>query len=229
MGLSKISQYNEEEMRLYAMSKALAHPARIRIINYLKIYHQIDLNEIPRLVELAPSTIKAHLRWLEDVELISVERNGNKGTVFLLSTTNLASYIDNIIIVNSSASQQLTKVDRHYKLQRLTKTKGVPFLVSMLFLIINLLPLLGAFMKSNRSESMIIIAAANSTRIRETYHWPNAFNTSYFAKKLLTRYTFEVDLSDKSSPFYDSIFVKNSMPMNSFANIITLKSIFESS
>jgi DNA-binding transcriptional ArsR family regulator len=129
MGLSKTSQYNAEEIKMAKMAKALSHPARIRILNYLNKYSKAELRDLPSLLELAPSTISDHLEWLIDVDLVSVELVGKIGVVFLLSTKELVVFEEEIVKFTLISTQMLTRSERMLKCTQLTKTKGVPVII----------------------------------------------------------------------------------------------------
>lgn len=56
--------------------KALGHPARVRIIEYLKKADQCICGEIVNLLPLAQSTVSQHLKILKDSGLVKGEIEG---------------------------------------------------------------------------------------------------------------------------------------------------------
>lgn len=77
MGATKSLFFTDRQNQLASMAKALAHPARIAIIDYLlKVDHCICgdiVNELP----LSQPTISQHLRELKTVGLIQGQIEGN--------------------------------------------------------------------------------------------------------------------------------------------------------
>lgn len=61
-----------------AMCKALGHPARIMIVNYLKKIDRCLCGDIVDLLPLAQSTVSQHLKCLKDAGLIKGEVEGPK-------------------------------------------------------------------------------------------------------------------------------------------------------
>ena len=68
---------NETEL-FAAMCKALGHPARIMIVNYLKKIDRCLCGDIVELLPLAQSTVSQHLKCLKDAGLIKGEVEGPK-------------------------------------------------------------------------------------------------------------------------------------------------------
>ncbi|GAB6909902.1 Regulatory protein ArsR (fragment) [Desulfosarcina cetonica] len=56
--------------------KALAHPARIRIVRYLKAVDQCICGEIVQILPLAQSTVSQHLKILKTAGLVRGEVEG---------------------------------------------------------------------------------------------------------------------------------------------------------
>jgi len=56
--------------------KALAHPARIKIIEHLKMIDQCVCGEIVKILPLAQSTVSQHLKCLKEAGLIKGEVEG---------------------------------------------------------------------------------------------------------------------------------------------------------
>ncbi len=70
MGLIKPNDYSTNEMKFDAVSKAISHPARSRIIDLLlncDIIRNIDLSEY---LNLSPAMVTKHLDYLKRAEVI---------------------------------------------------------------------------------------------------------------------------------------------------------------
>lgn len=74
MGLTKSAIFSEKQNRLAGMMKALAHPARIAIIQILIKTDECICGGLVEELGLAQATISQHLKELKDAGLI-------KGTI----------------------------------------------------------------------------------------------------------------------------------------------------
>ncbi|MFI5154233.1 MAG: ArsR/SmtB family transcription factor [Chitinophagales bacterium] len=74
MGLTKTEIFNEKQNRLALMMKALAHPARIAIIQQLIRTNACICGDLVDELGLAQATISQHLKELKNAGLI-------KGTI----------------------------------------------------------------------------------------------------------------------------------------------------
>jgi len=70
MGVSKIDDYSREQNQIASLLKALGHPARIAIIEYLSKVNTCICNDIVDELPLAQSTISQHLKELKTAGLI---------------------------------------------------------------------------------------------------------------------------------------------------------------
>ncbi len=70
MGLTKTEIFTEKQNRLAQLMKALAHPARIAIIQYLIKTKACVCGDIVDELGLAQATISQHLKELKNVGLI---------------------------------------------------------------------------------------------------------------------------------------------------------------
>lgn len=75
---------------LAAMAKALAHPARIRILRMLDACQACVTGEVVTEVGLAQSTVSEHLRILREAGLVRGEIEGPR-TRYCISATGLAT------------------------------------------------------------------------------------------------------------------------------------------
>jgi ArsR family transcriptional regulator len=76
MGKSKTTSFEAREIKLAALAKALAHPARIAIIKILAENNACVCGSIVDKLPLAQSTVSQHLAELKKVGLINGEIDG---------------------------------------------------------------------------------------------------------------------------------------------------------
>ena len=74
-----------------AMCKALGHPARVMIINYLKKIDRCLCGDIVQMLPLAQSTVSQHLKCLKDAGFIKGEVEGPR-TCYCLDKTMLERF-----------------------------------------------------------------------------------------------------------------------------------------
>lgn len=74
MGLTKTELFTVRQNRISALCKALAHPARIAIIDYLVQADQCINSDLQEELGLAQATVSQHLKELKNMGII-------KGTV----------------------------------------------------------------------------------------------------------------------------------------------------
>lgn len=70
MGITKTDLFTETQNELALMAKALAHPARIAIIEYLIQSNKCINSDLVEELGLAQATISQHLRELKDIGII---------------------------------------------------------------------------------------------------------------------------------------------------------------
>ncbi len=70
MGASKTDQFKEQQNELAILAKALGHPARIAIIEYLLEVNTCICGEIVNELPLAQPTVSQHLKELKNAGLI---------------------------------------------------------------------------------------------------------------------------------------------------------------
>lgn len=78
MGLSKKEEFTVKQNRLSAIAKALAHPARVAIIEYLAKTNVCICGDIVDVLPLSQSTVSQHLRELKNAGLIKGDIEGTK-------------------------------------------------------------------------------------------------------------------------------------------------------
>lgn len=77
MGLTKTSEFTKEDNQLAGWAKALAHPARIVILNHLIDSRQCICGDIVDVLPLSQSTVSQHLEVLKEAGLIKGNTTGN--------------------------------------------------------------------------------------------------------------------------------------------------------
>jgi DNA-binding transcriptional ArsR family regulator len=70
MGLTKTELFTEEQNRLAAMAKAIAHPARIAILQHLLQSEACVCGDIVNQTGLAQATTSQHLKELKNAGII---------------------------------------------------------------------------------------------------------------------------------------------------------------
>ena len=76
---------------LALICKALGHPARIRILQYLKAADRCICGEIVNILPLAQSTVSQHLKILKQVGLVQGEIEG-PSTCYCLDREKLTDF-----------------------------------------------------------------------------------------------------------------------------------------
>jgi DNA-binding transcriptional ArsR family regulator len=74
------------------MLKAIAHPVRISIINYLEDGRKLTVTEIMELLAIEQSTTSHHLGILKDKGVLVSKREG-KNTYYCLRNINLSNIV----------------------------------------------------------------------------------------------------------------------------------------
>jgi len=83
---------NESEAEIFAaMCKALGHPVRVMIVNYLKKIDRCLCGDIVEQLPLAQSTVSQHLKCLKQAGLIKGEVEGPK-TCYCLDKSMLEKF-----------------------------------------------------------------------------------------------------------------------------------------
>jgi DNA-binding transcriptional ArsR family regulator len=87
----KFLNYNESQIAISEYSKALAHPARIKILKILSKYDSCICNDIVKELPLAQSTVSQHLKELKKSGLIDSQADGTR-SIYFLNKKALKSY-----------------------------------------------------------------------------------------------------------------------------------------
>ena len=70
MGVSKTEKFTDYQNELSVLFKALAHPARIAIIDYLLTVDSCICGDIVNVLPLAQPTVSQHLKELKNAKII---------------------------------------------------------------------------------------------------------------------------------------------------------------
>ncbi len=90
----KIEDFTVEQLEQAAsMLKAIAHPVRISILNYLDGGNKLTVTEIHQLLNIEQSTTSHHLGILKDKGVLASKREG-KNTYYFLKHPNLSKIVE---------------------------------------------------------------------------------------------------------------------------------------
>jgi DNA-binding transcriptional ArsR family regulator len=76
MGLTKTEGFTKTQLSLAAFAKALAHPARIAILQFLATQKGCICGDIVNELPLSQSTVSQHLKELKNIGLIKGDVEG---------------------------------------------------------------------------------------------------------------------------------------------------------
>jgi ArsR family transcriptional regulator, arsenate/arsenite/antimonite-responsive transcriptional repressor len=71
-----LEKYNEKFVELPTALQALAHPARLQIVEHLAKYHECPAGAISKELPLSKSTVSQHMAKLRETGLISCSPEG---------------------------------------------------------------------------------------------------------------------------------------------------------
>jgi ArsR family transcriptional regulator len=77
MGASKTDHFTEQQNQLATLAKALGHPARIAILDYLLQVNTCICGDIVKELPLAQPTVSQHLKELKNAGIIKGNIEGN--------------------------------------------------------------------------------------------------------------------------------------------------------
>ena len=87
MGASKTEQFTDQQNELAVLAKALGHPARIAIIEYLLKVDTCICGDIVNELPLAQPTVSQHLKELKNIGLIKGNVEGTS-VCYCIDTEN---------------------------------------------------------------------------------------------------------------------------------------------
>ncbi|MDW8205064.1 MAG: metalloregulator ArsR/SmtB family transcription factor [Cytophagales bacterium] len=99
MGASKTEQFTEQQNRTAALLKALAHPARIAIVQHLLKAQSCICGELVNELPLAQPTISQHLKELKHAGIVQSRTIGTTVCYCLReeSIRELYDFLDQIV------------------------------------------------------------------------------------------------------------------------------------
>ena len=77
MGASKTEHFTDKQNQMATIAKALGHPARIAIIEYLMKVNECICGDIVNELPLAQPTVSQHLKELKNAGIIKGNIEGN--------------------------------------------------------------------------------------------------------------------------------------------------------
>ncbi len=77
MGATNTAHYTSQQIEIALINKALGHPARIAILEYLMQVNSCICGDIVNEIPLAQATISQHLKELKNANLIKGNIEGN--------------------------------------------------------------------------------------------------------------------------------------------------------
>lgn len=100
MGAAKTDQYTEKQQTIARFAKALGHPARVSIIEYLLKVNSCICSNIVDELPLAQSTVSQHLKELKNAGIIQGTIEGNSVCYCINETAvkELLKYFNHISI-----------------------------------------------------------------------------------------------------------------------------------
>lgn len=93
MGTSKTEQFTERQNELATLAKAIAHPARVAILDYLLKANACICNDIVNELPLAQPTVSQHLKELKNAGLIKGSIEG-KSICYCVNEASFAKLQD---------------------------------------------------------------------------------------------------------------------------------------
>ena len=78
MGTTKYQIYTQEQIEMARLFKALAHPARLAIVENILRHNCISGKDLQFYISLSQSTISQHLKELYVAGIIDIRADGNK-------------------------------------------------------------------------------------------------------------------------------------------------------
>lgn len=101
MGATKTEHFTDKQNQIANIAKALGHPARIAIIEYLMTVNECICGDIVNELPLAQPTVSQHLKELKNAGLIKGNIEGNAICYCIDETTFeiIKNYFSNVISV----------------------------------------------------------------------------------------------------------------------------------
>lgn len=100
MGASKTDHFTENQNAIAILAKALGHPARVAIIEYLMKTNECICSDIVNELPLAQPTVSQHLKELKNAGIIkgNIEGNAICYCIDEKAIEQLSAYFNNISV-----------------------------------------------------------------------------------------------------------------------------------
>jgi DNA-binding transcriptional ArsR family regulator len=105
MGISKSSHFNEQQNSLANIAKALGHPARLAIVEFLLQQKECVCGDIVSELPLAQATVSQHLKELKTAGIIKGNIEGNS-ICYCLNEETIAEFISFLSNITTTISNQ---------------------------------------------------------------------------------------------------------------------------
>lgn len=105
MGASKAEAFSEEQQEFAILAKALAHPARIAIVQYLISVDTCICGDLVNELPLAQPTVSQHLKELKSAGIIKGNIEGN-AICYCINTDKIQRLLDFIHSLNQKNKEQ---------------------------------------------------------------------------------------------------------------------------
>jgi ArsR family transcriptional regulator len=105
MGISKSAHFNEQQNSLANIAKALGHPARVAIVEYLLSQKECVCGDIVSELPLAQATVSQHLKELKSAGIIKGNIDGNS-ICYCLNEETIAEFISFLTNITTALSHQ---------------------------------------------------------------------------------------------------------------------------
>ena len=108
MAVDKRTEFSTLDQEIASFAKAISHPARVAILQYLSEQNSCICGDIVEVLPLAQSTVSQHLKELQSAGLIKGNIEGPKTCycidveVYETLSEKLKSYLDNVHEVNQT-------------------------------------------------------------------------------------------------------------------------------
>jgi ArsR family transcriptional regulator, arsenate/arsenite/antimonite-responsive transcriptional repressor len=100
MGITKTEGFSTEQNELAGIAKALGHPARIAIMQYLMSVDTCICGDIVNVLPLAQPTISQHLKELKNAGLINGNVEGN-AICYCVNRETVAAFLEAMSLFKS--------------------------------------------------------------------------------------------------------------------------------
>ena len=105
MGISKSAHFNEQQNSLANIAKALGHPARVAIVEFLLQQKECVCGDIVSELPLAQATVSQHLKELKTAGIIKGNIDGNS-ICYCLNEETIAEFISFLTNITTALSNQ---------------------------------------------------------------------------------------------------------------------------